>query len=236
MYNQTFSPSVFRPIAPPLWYVSDGDLTVGPVPTKLLLRGVEYGRVPDDCWVRASAPEADWRNVLAVREIAALNGKVGPRLPSEEQLVEWTRPAARSRDEEELAHNVTWLSLVATGAESAMFHYRAPRSRHFVTRSIVGPMSHDQFGRLLPEWDPLLEAAKLGRPIMGPPYGPLEDALALRMATSQGGVGAAAMIPIFWRGMLRGLLELSRPGHAFRREDLKTAERIAQHALARQAN
>jgi len=234
MHYEAFSPSVFRPIAPPLWYVSDGDLTVGPVPTKLLLRGIEHGRVPDGCWVRASG--SDWRNVHAVREVAALNGKLGPRLPTEEQLVEWTRPAAQIRDEEELAHQLTWLALVATGAESAMFHYRAPRSRWFVTRSVVGPMSPDQLGRVLPEWDPLLEAARLGRPVVGPPYGPLEDALATRMATSQGGVGAAAMVPIFWRGMLRGLLELSRPGHAFRREDLKTAERIAQRALAGQAN
>jgi hypothetical protein len=193
---------------------------------------MEYGKVPEDCWVRASGRE--WRSVQAVREIAALHGKVGPRLPSEQQLVEWTRPRSHVRDEEEFAHHVTWLALVATGAESAMFHYRGPRSRHFYTRSIVGPMSLEQFGRPLPEWDPILEVARLGRPVMGPPYGPIEDALAVRMATSQGGVGAAAMIPIFWRGMLRGMLEISRPGHAFRREDLKTAERIVQHALARQ--
>ena len=236
MHNLAPSPSVFRPIVPPLWYVSDGELTVGPVPTNLLIRGVEYGRVPDDCWVYASGSGGDWRNVHAVREIAALNGKVGPRLPSEEQLVEWTQPAQRVRDEEELAHNLTWLAILATGAESAMFHYRGPRARWFVTRAVLGPMSHDRLGLALPDWDPLLEAARLGHPVMGPPYGPVEDALATRMASSQGGVGAAAMIPIFSRGALRGLLELSRPGHAFRREDLKTAERIAQRALARQAN
>jgi hypothetical protein len=218
MHHEAFSPS-------------DGELTVGPVPTTLLRRGVEYGRVPDDCWVRASG--SDWRNVHAVREIAALSSKVGPRLPNEEQLAEWTRPAARVRDEEDLAHHLSWLALVATGAESAMFHYRRPRSRRFITRSVVGPMSPEWMGRALPDWDPLLEAARLGRPVTGPPYGPIEDALALRMATSQGGVGAAAMIPIFWHGTLRGLLELSRPGHAFRREDLRTAERIAQRALAR---
>ncbi len=234
MQIQAFSPSVFRPIAPPLWYVSDGELTVGPVPTKLLLRGVEYGRVPEDCWIRASG--GDWRSLNAVREIAALNGKVGPRLPTEEQLVEWTRRRARIRDEEELAHNLTWLALVATGAESAMFHYRGPRSRRFFTRAVVGPMSLEPLGRALPDWDPLLEVARLGRPVMGPPYGPVEDALATRLATSQGGVGAAAMVPIFSGGVLRGLLELSRPGHAFRREDLKTAESIARRALTSQAN
>jgi hypothetical protein len=58
----------------------------------------------------------------------------------------------------------------------------------------------------------------------------------MRMATSQGGVGAAAMIPIFWGGTLRGMLELSRPGHSFRRADLQRAERIAQRVLGRHAN
>jgi hypothetical protein len=211
--------------------VTNGERTVGPVPTGLLLRGFEHGRVSDDCHVRAY--RGHWRGVYSVREIAALNSKAGPRPPSDEQLVEWSQPSRRTRDEEELAHAVTWLSLLATGAESAMFHYRGRPSHPFVTRSVVGPMSTERLGRALSERDPLLEAARVGCPVVGPPYGPLEDALAKRMATSQGGVGAAAMIPIFSGGILRGMLELSRPGHAFRRGDLQRAERIAQHALGR---
>ena len=233
MNQRAFSPSVFRPIPPPLWYVTDGERTVGPVTTSLLIRGVEHGRVPDDCDVSA---DGFWRNVHCVREIAALGSKVGPKPPTEEQLLEWTRPGTHVRDEEELAHTVTWLSLVTTGAESAMFHYRGRNSSSFFTRSVLGPMSNERLGRALPDWDPLLEAARLGRPVVGPPYGPVEDALAMRMATSQGGVGAAAMIPIFSCGVLRGMLELSRPGHAFRRSDLQRAERIAQRTLRRQAN
>ena len=231
MQSRLIRPTVFAPIVPPLWYVSDGELTVGPVTTSLLLRGVECGKVHTDCWVRSSG--SDWRNVLAVREVSALAGNTGPRLPSGEQLVEWAGPAQRLRDEEELSHNLAWLALVATGAESAMVHYRGPRSRRFFTRAIVGPMGMDQFGRSLPDLDPVLCAARLGRPVVGPPYGLVEDALALRMATSENGVGAAAAIPIFWLGSLRVVLELSRPGHPFRREDLKSAERIAQHTLAR---
>jgi hypothetical protein len=234
MQNFSLSPSVFRPLPPPLWYVTNGELTVGPVTTGLLVRGVEHGRVPDDCHVTVYG--GYWRNVFGVREVAALNSKVGPRPLSDEQLVEWSRPASRLRDEEELAHTVTFLSLATTGAESAMFHYCGRRSRSFVTRSILGPMSTDRLGRALPEWDPLLEAARLGKPVMGPPYGPLEDALAMRMATSAGGVGAAAMIPIFTGGMLRGVLELSRPGHSFRRADLKRAEGIVQSVIAAQSN
>lgn len=234
MHSRLARRTVFSPIVPPLWYVSDGELTVGPVSTSLLLKGVEHGKVHEDCWVRTSS--SYWRNVLAVREVAVLAGNLGPRLPSGEQLVEWAGSAQRVRDEEEFSHNLAWLALVATGAECAMVHYRGPRSRRLFTRAIVGPMATEQFGRPLPDLDPVLCAARIGQPVIGPPFGLVEDALALRMASSQSGVGAAAAIPIFWLGSLRVVLELSRPGHAFRREDLKSAETIAQHTLAQHCN
>ena len=72
--------------------------------------------------------------------------------------------------------------------------------------------------------------------MFGPPYGPTEDALAIRFAGSRGGVGAAAMIPIFIAENLSAMLELSRPGHAFRRSDLQRAERLVQQALRTRAN
>jgi hypothetical protein len=56
------------------------------------------------------------------------------------------------------------------------------------------------------------------------------------MASSSGGVGAAAMIPFFVGETLTGMLELSRPGHAFRRLDLQRAERIVQRALRVRSN
>jgi hypothetical protein len=234
MSDQTSSQTVFRPVPLPLWYVTNGDYTVGPVLTPLLMRGVEEGRVPEYCQVRAG--RSTWRSINAVREIAALNSKVGPRPPDEEQFAEWSRPIERIKDEEELAHTVTWLSLVATGAESAMFHYRRRYSRALVTRSVLGPMSKERLGHALPEQDLVVQSARYGRPVFGPPYGATEDALAMRMASSSGGVGAAAMIPFFVGETLTGMLELSRPGHAFRRLDLQRAERIVQRALRVRSN
>ncbi len=226
--------SVFRPAPPPLWYVTNGDLTVGPVVTGLLIRGVEAGRVPDYCQV--SPYYGEWRGLSAVREIAALNSKVTGKAPSAEQLAEWARPVERIKDEEELAHTVTWLSLITTGAESAMFHYRRRNTRPLVTRSVLGPISSERLGYALPENDLVLKSARLGRPVFGPPYGATEDALAIRFAGSRNGVGAAAMIPFFIGTQLTGMLELSRPGHAFRRSDLQRAERIVQKALRTRAN
>jgi hypothetical protein len=230
----TLETSVFRPQPPPLWYVTNGDLTVGPVRTGLLMRGVEFGRVPDYCHVRPG--RGSWRQLNGVREIAALTSKTGLAAPSEAELADWTRPIERVKDEEELCHAVTWLAVAATGAESAMFHFRGRYSRGLVTRSVLGPMPHDQLGCGLPEDDLVLTAARQHRAVVGPPYGPAEDALAMRFACSSGGVGAAAMIPIFIAGTLMGMLELARPGHAFRRTDLVRAERIAKRALRTRSN
>lgn len=226
--------SVFKQTPPPLWYVTNGELTVGPVVTGLLIKGVEFGRVPEYCQV--SPFRGDWRALNSVREIAALTSKVHGTAPSTEQLLEWTRPVEGIKDEAELSHTVTWLALMATGAESAMFHYRGRNQRALVTRSVLGPISNERLGFVLPENDLVLKAARHGRPVLGPPYGPTEDALAIRFASSRGGVGAAAMIPIFIGEQLTGMLELSRPGHAFRRTDLQRAERIAQRAVRPRAN
>ena len=226
--------SVFRSQPPPLWYVTNGELTVGPVATTLLARGVESGRVPEYCHVRAA--RGTWRELTGVREVAALGTKPNAKAPTEEQFSEWARPVERVRDEAELCHTITWLALIATGAESAMFHYRGRYSNDLVTRSVLGPMPNDQLNASLRPDDPVLAAARERRPVVGPPYGVAEDALAMRFATSSGGVGAAAMIPIFVAGALKGMLEISRPGHAFRRNDLVRAERIAQRALLPHAN
>jgi hypothetical protein len=226
--------SVFRVEPPPLWFVTDGELTVGPVVTGLLMRGVEHGRVPEDCHVRPY--RGNWRTLLGVREISALTRKKPAATPNADQLIEWGRPAERIKDEMELCHTMAWLSLVATSAESAMFHYRGRSARTLTTRAVLGPMPKDRLGYSLPEDDLLLQSARQGRPVTGPPYGPVEDALAMRFACSQGGAGAVAMIPIFTGGSLTAMLELSRPGHAFRRTDLQTAERIVQRTLRRQAS
>jgi hypothetical protein len=226
--------SVFKQTPPPLWYVTNGELTVGPVVTGLLIRGVEFGRVPEYCQV--SPYHGDWRTLNSVREIAALNSKVNGTAPSAAQLLEWTRPIERIKDEAELSHTVAWLALLATGAESAMFHYRGRNARTLVTRSVIGPISNERLGYALPEQDLVLKAARAGRPVFGPPYGATEDALAIRFASSRGGVGAAAMIPIVIANTLIAMLEVSRPGHAFRKADLQRAERIAQRAVRSRAN
>jgi hypothetical protein len=202
------------------------------VVTGLLTRGVEYGRIPQDCNVRSF--RGAWRTLDAVREIRALGRKTSPE-PSAEQVAESWRSLERIKDEMELCHTMTWLSLVATGAESAMLHCRDRFSRCLTTRSVLGPISTERLHTALPEHDLILRSARQRRAVVGPPYGAVEDALAMRFAGSRGGAGAVAMIPFFVAGTLTAMLELSRPGHAFRRADLQRAERIVQSSLYRRA-
>lgn len=224
------SPSVFRFHPPPLWFVSNGEISVGPVNTSRLLRGVERGRVPENCQVRAF--DGVWRGLSRVREIAVLNGK-RPSEPSGTQLAEMGGTVARLRDEELLFHTVTRLCQALTGAESAMLHYRGRLGRALFTRVVTGPISNARLGYPLSEFDLVLQAARQGIPVQGPPYGPVENELSKRFETNHGGAPAAvAMIPILVAGELTAMIELSRQGYAFRCNDLKHAERIGRRAVA----
>lgn len=224
------SPSVFRFHPPPLWYVSNGEVSVGPVNTSLLIRGVERGRVTGDCQVRAF--DGVWRGLGRVREIAALNGKPSSE-PTGAQLAEMGGTIARLRDEELLFHTVVRLCQGLTGAESAMLHYRGRLGRALFTRVVTGSVSNARLGYPLSEFDLVLQSARQGIPVQGPPYGPVENELSKRFESSHGGAArAVAMIPILVAGELTAMIELSRPGYAFRCSDLKRAERIGRRAVA----
>jgi hypothetical protein len=236
MQLQRIPQSIFNVEPPPLWLVTNGEITVGPVVTGLLKKGVEYGRVPEYCHVRAL--RGDWRKLEAVREIAALTSKVSAVFspPATDELIELEHSAQRVRDEDHLFYGLTQLSLTVTGAECAMFHYRERFTRSLATRCVLGPISSERLGRPLSELDLVLRAARRGQPVVGPPFGLVENALTLRFAGSSGGTAAVAMIPFFVDGSLLAMLELSRPGHAFRRSDLRRAERLVQRGLWSRVN
>jgi hypothetical protein len=226
--------SVLKPNPPPIWFVTNGEVTVGPVFTDLLVRGVEHGRVPEYCHV--SADYGRWRGLESVREIAAQMRPAACAAEAIRGVHELERAQQRIRDEDEFFHHATRIAMFVTGAESGMLHLRDRAGRSFTTRAVLGPMPAGLLYETLPETDLVVRSARLGRPVVGPPYGPAEDALAIRFASSAGGVCAAAMLPIFVGSSLAAMLELARPGHAFRRGDLRRAERVAQRALCERAN
>jgi hypothetical protein len=242
MFPQPSFLSVIRPNPSPYWYVTNGEVTVGPVETSLLRRGVAEGAIPEYCWVSASG--GPWRPLDTVREVAKLHR---PAVASAAPSVE--RPdrgiPIRSRDQDELCYHVTRLAMLVTGAESAMFHIRERDTRTLRTRCVLGSVSQERLNTELENDDLVFRFASVGRPVFCSPdtlsedfgsiAGASEDALAERFETA-GEMGGAAMIPVFLGHSLRAMLEVSRPGHAFRREDLQRAERIAQGTLHQRDN
>jgi hypothetical protein len=220
--------SVFRPVPPPLWYVSDGERSVGPVLTRRLVDHVQAGQVPDWCQVRLT--RGKWRKLDWVREISAIKRPVfrPSKAAVKEAFLELSYQTGCIRDEDEFFHELTETARAMVGGQSAMLHCFQRSARAMVTRSVVGRIPTERLGQLLPEDDLVLQVARLNRPVFGPPYGPTEDALAQRFAYAEGGVGAAAMIPISSGGTVSMMLEVARPGHAFRRADLQRAEQLVQ--------
>jgi hypothetical protein len=236
MQLQIIPPSVFRPQPPPLWYVSDGERSVGPVLTGRLVDHVQAGQVPDWCQVRLT--RGRWRKLDFVREISAIKRPVNrpSKAAVREAFLELSYRTGAIRDEDEFFHELTETARAMVGGQCAMLHCFQRSARALVTRSIVGRISTERLGQALPDDDPVLQVARLNRPVFGPPYGPTEDALAQRFACADGGVGAAAMIPVASDGAVSVMLEVARPGHAFRRADLQRAEQLVQRMVRMRRN
>src|SRR5687767_11739934 len=102
----------------PAWLVSNGDLTVGPVPTHLLVRGFLEGRIPADCRVQPSSG-GDWRALDEVREIRALClGALEPKPESvfyrPQQTLRWLADARDVAEALALSLHAACLSTQAT--------------------------------------------------------------------------------------------------------------------------
>src|SRR6185295_3348046 len=92
--------SVIKPNPPPLWYVTNGEVTVGPVVTNLLKRGVAEGAIPEACSVRRT--DGPWRSLDTVREVAALQRHTGTTVTLAPGDVTEITPQVRSRDQDEV--------------------------------------------------------------------------------------------------------------------------------------
>lgn len=230
---------------PPLWFVTNGIVTVGPVTTNLLVRGVLHEQVPSDCMVR----ERTWtsfRNVERIREIAALRreqaryGNVVVE-PLKWQTVEASKNPFHelenelllARDAAEVLLNCLMETMRATSACVGAVHRRLPPQPGFVTTCVSGPGMARRLGRLLGEDDPVLLLAAQGgtlceSPRVAAPSGRVRDRLGAMPACD-----GIAMAPILCCGRLYAIMELGRPDHAFREADLRALRAAAGLAADR---
>jgi hypothetical protein len=225
---------VGRPIPPPLWFVTNGERTVGPVTTNLLLRGVAAERVPDDCFVRERAWPA-FRPLGRIREIAALRRQQerygivrieptrwkplsNPRAARVDRL---ERTLGKAGDVGEMLLFGLNEAMQVTGARvGAVYRLRAPYVG-LVASAIAGPGMASRLGHVLPEGDPVVAASRLARAFSERPARGRPSAVVCERLGPLFAGGGVATLPLSCRGRVYALFELGRPDHEFRRTDLQ---------------
>lgn len=233
---------------PPLWFVTNGEVTVGPVTTNLLLRGVLQDRVPKDCLVRERTWKA-FRKLERIREVAALRraqsqyGSVlveparwkEPSISSAGQLLfrALERELLRASDPGEVLARCLTETMRVTGACVGAVHRRRPPATGLVTTCVSGPGMSGKLGETLALDDPSVLLAIHGETLCEAPR------IALASGRIRDRLGAfpacdgIAMVPVLCGGRLYALFELGRPDHAFRDSDFQSLLSIAELAADR---
>jgi hypothetical protein len=216
---------------PPEWLVSNGMITVGPVGTELLLRGVMHGRVPSSSWVRQTGWRS-WREVGKIREVSALQRVLERSLsePDTERasLREGRDALARASDAGEAWLIALHAAARATSATVGLAH-RLREPLLLPTTSCVFDAPSELLGEVLPWFDAAFALARCGGFTLGrPDAGIAERASEARLARGQR-LHGVAMLPISIAGQLCGMLELGRSDHAFRDSDAGELADFARH-------
>jgi hypothetical protein len=233
-----FSPSGERdarsaPKSAPEWLVSNGSVTVGPVRTDLLLRGVIHGRVPSSAWVRQTGWQ-NWRELGKIREVSALS-RVLDRRVDEPALEPWSlkesaEAVAQAADAGEALLLALHAAAQATSATVGLAH-RVREPLLLPTTSCVFEAPIERLGQVLPWFDPAFVLARSGRasllPGSGEP-GALQQVVSTRLSTGRPLVGLA-VLPIMVNGELCAMLELGRSDHPFRASDSAELAEFVEH-------
>lgn len=218
---------------PPLWYVTNGDVTVGPVTTNLLVRGVLHERIPDDCMVR----ERSWssfRGLDRIREVAALRAALARNEAIEIERSKWQEPVAQparhpefstfleqTDDREAMFDRFLADSMKASGALVGAVHRRMPPYAGFVTTSVAGPGMKNRADRAFAADEPTFAHAAEGRALCEATGASRSSDLVGERLGYLPACAGVALLPILCSGRLYAVLELGRPDHPIRHADFK---------------
>jgi hypothetical protein len=214
----------------PRWLVTNGDTTVGPVHTELLLRGYMGGRIPLHCQVREVTWGA-WRPLEHIREIGNLNRRLA-RDVAPLSLRDALRHLPVTADAGELLTSALGLAALVLDANAGLVHrYRDPAATP-VTSAVFG-VPVERLGEVLASTDPSYLLALRGKSLCGSPaYGIAERLVAERLQ-HEAPLSTVAMAPVIANGRLVALLELGRTGHVFRADDGDDLTEFAAHVARR---
>src|SRR4051794_9912983 len=151
---------ILDPLQAPRWLVTNGDTTVGPVHTELLLRGYMGGRIPLHCQVR-EVSWGSWRPLERIREIGNLNRRLR-RDAAPLSLREATQRLPVTQDVGELLTAALGLAALVLDANAGLVHrYRSPASTP-VTSAVFG-VPVERLGEILAATDPSYLLALRGK-------------------------------------------------------------------------
>jgi hypothetical protein len=120
-------------------------------------------------------------------------------------------------------------AVFATRASAALVHRQREPFVGLVTSCANGPGMEAELGQVVPRFDPVLTAARMGRGIVGSPNGgELHRCIARRFDTLGVDLHGVAMVPVFDGARLLAILEIVRADHGFRHEDRAILQRIAR--------
>lgn len=214
------------PSQSPRWLVTNGNTTVGPVHTELLLRGYMGGRIPLHCQVR-EVSWGSWRPLERIREIGALNRRLA-RDAAPASLREALRRLPATQDVGELLTAALALAAQVLDANAGLVHrYRSPAATP-VTSMVFG-VPAERLGEVLPSTDPSYCLALRGKSLCGNPAHGLAERLVAERLQHDAPQTSIAMAPIVAGGRLVALLELGRTDHAFRADDGDELTEFAWH-------
>jgi hypothetical protein len=207
----------------PRWLVSNGDTTVGPVPTELLQRGYLGGRIPLHCQVR-EVGWGSWRPIERIREIGTLNRSLSRDTPR--SLREATKRLPVTPDVGELLTSALGLAAQVLDANAGLIHrYREPLALP-VTSAVVG-VPVERLGEVLCSTDPSYLLALRGMGLFGSPHQGVAERIVAERLQHDAPLSSIAMAPVIVGGRLVALLELGRTDHVFRTDD---ADDLAEFA------
>jgi len=201
----------------PRWLITNGDTTVGPVHTELLLRGYLGGRIPLHCQVR-EVRWGSWRPLDGIREIGSLKRRL-ERDSAPLNLRDAVQRLPVTRDTGELLTAALQLAALALDANAGLIHrYRSPLTLP-VTSSVFG-VPAARLGEVLASSDPSYLLALRGKSLCGSPRHGLTERLVAERLQHDAPLTSVAMSPVIAAGRLVALLELGRTGHVFRADDI----------------
>lgn len=220
---------------PPLWLVSNGDRTAGPVSTNHLLEGARRG-LPRHFRVkvirtRTFKSAGAWRALDQLREVRIIDEtplERAKRLTARAGLFGLETLLRLSDEKSEILRLGLTVAAERLGADFGFVHAFEADSYMPVTRLSHGAGAETRIGAPLLPNDVLAHVARTRASALGD----VDTHHAFRVAASRlgarnGEVRGVAMVPIVSHGRTLAMIELGRAGHPFRSSDGRSLSAVA---------